>query len=84
MDLSEDVICFLILTSSLPPTFDNPSIVSKDLEMFSGCADFDESVDKKLKANSFCPSNVSPSFLPSGDKLPCTPPSINNDADSDS
>ena len=83
MDSPEDVICLFVSTSSFPPAFDHPSIIAEDFKVFSRCADCDESADKKLEANSFCPSNVAASSLLAWDKAPRMPPSCNDDADPD-
>ena len=76
MDSPENVVCFFVMTSSFPPAFDHSPIVPKYFEVFSRRADCDEIVDKKLEANSFCPSNVLPLSFPPREEAPSSPSSI--------
>jgi len=82
MDSSEDEICVFVAASTFPPAFNNSLIVAKYSEVFSGAAERGESADKKLEANSFCPSNVLAFRFPPRDEAPCPPPSGNDDPDS--
>ena len=81
MDAPEDFIGLPVSTSAFPPTFDNPFVVSKDMEVLTGLAGCGESACKKLEANGFSPSNVSAICLPSREEVPCSPLVSNNNAD---
>lgn len=75
VDATEHLVGFPISTPSLPPAFDDSSIVTKDPEVLAcrRLADCAESVSKKLEANCFSPSDVPSICFPPWDETPGAP-----------
>jgi hypothetical protein len=80
VDTPEDFVGLPVSAPALPPTFNDPFVVSVDPEVLTRLAGCDESVCKKLEANGFSPSNVPSIRFPSREEVPCSPLVANNNA----
>jgi hypothetical protein len=61
MDPMEDGVSGYIPTSAFPPTLNDPTIVTINLEVAARSVGCEDGVNEELEADSFCPSNV-PTF----------------------
>jgi hypothetical protein len=82
MDVAEYTIDGSVTVPEFPPSFDNTCVVAMDEEVAAKARDRGESIDEELKANGFCPSDVTFAIegLPARDKPPGTPMVSNDNA----
>ena len=73
MDSSKHKVGGPVSAATLPPSFDNATVVTVDLEVIPSLALWEERLDEELKANGFGPPNVSTISFPAGEEAPCSP-----------
>jgi len=69
-----------IVTSSLPPPFDDSLVVSKGFEVAASWVKSGQRDCQKFKSNGFCPANVTPILVPAWEKLPGPPSPCDDNA----
>ena len=74
MNVLEDFVCGLVLASGLPPTLDDTSVVTEDLEVSVSGSRWGESEDEDPEANCLCPANFPAISFPTWEKSPSSPP----------
>jgi hypothetical protein len=82
--LENDVDC-VITMPAIPPSFDDPHVVSVDNDVLWCLEDRVDSVNKEFESDCFGPTDVSlcPESFPSRDEAPSSPTFSNNDTDTD-
>jgi hypothetical protein len=82
----EDIIDLLVLTPTIPPSFNDSFVVTMDGEVSVTLVSATEEADKTLEANSFCPSDVSFSaeHLPTGYESPGSPAAVDDNGNTHS
>ncbi|KAJ6611101.1 hypothetical protein B0H10DRAFT_1953281 [Mycena sp. CBHHK59/15] len=78
----EDLISGSVPAPAIPPTFDNPFVIPKNLDMTGRSARCNERADEELKSNGFSPANVSAISFPAWEEPPGTPALANGDSNS--
>jgi hypothetical protein len=86
IDMLEDIVDVLVLTPTIPPTFNNSFVVAMNGEVSVTLISATEEADKTFEANSFCPSDVSFSaeHLPTRYEPPSSPVAPDDDGDAHS
>lgn len=82
MDSTENVVGFNVPVPTIPPTFDDSSVVTVDDNVAMRLREKIEGADEELESNGFGPSNVAlgaPHALPVWVECPSTPPFADDD-----
>jgi hypothetical protein len=73
VDSSKHKVGGPISAVTLPPSFDNATVVTVDLEVIPSLAPWEERSDEEFEANGFGPPNVSTISFPAREEEPCSP-----------
>ena len=74
-----------VFTSEIPPSLDNPFVITVDLKVPANKSKPGDRLDKELETDGFCPSDVSLSIqgLPTGDEAPRSPAILDGDSNTE-
>jgi hypothetical protein len=79
----EDFVGGAVATAAPSPGLDDALVVSENLEMKVGGTGVECGEYQELESDTFSPTDVAPSSLPRGGKLPCAPEAVERDTDAD-